>query len=100
MSHAQSMKTQFKLEDLGSKGRLRILEAIYQHGPINVSALGRRTGMNHGNVDHHIKGLIEMGLVEEKRYGSTGIRMLRPGAKRVTILLKRGMGLKIEVVKE
>ncbi|MCK4438126.1 ArsR family transcriptional regulator [Candidatus Bathyarchaeota archaeon] len=63
-------------------------------------ALGCRTGMNHGNVDHHLKSLVEMGLVEEKRYESTGIRMLRPSAKRVSILLKRGMGLKIEVVKE
>jgi DNA-binding transcriptional ArsR family regulator len=94
------MEPSFKLEDLGSKGRLRILEAIYQHGPINISALGRRCGMNHGNIDHHVKGLVEMGLVEEKRYGNMGIRMLRPGAQRVSIQLKKGAGLKIEVDKE
>ena len=56
--------------------------------------------MNYGNVDHHVKGLVKMGLVEEKRYGNMGIRMLRPGAQRVSILLKKGAGLKIEVDKE
>jgi len=94
------MEPSFKLEDLGSKGRLRILEAIYQHGPINISAVGRRCGMNYANVDHHVKGLIEMGLAEEKRYGNMGIRMLHPGAQSVSILLKKGMGLKIDLIKE
>jgi len=56
--------------------------------------------MNYGNVDHHVKGLVEMGLVEEKRYGSMGIRMLSPVAQRVSIQLKKGAGLKIEVEKE
>lgn len=90
------MQTSIKLEDLGSKGRLRILEAIYQHGPINISALGRRCGMNYGNVDHHVKILIEKGLIEEKRYGRMGIRILRPGHEQIHILLKRGMKVKIE----
>ena len=90
------MEPSFKLEDLGSKGRLRILEAIYQHGPINISALGRRCGMNYGNVDHHVEILIEKGLVEEERYGRTGIRILRPGHEQVNIQIKRGMKIKIE----
>ena len=47
-----------------------------------------------------MKGLVEMGLIEEKRYGNMGIRMLRPGAQRVSILLKKGARLKIEVERE
>jgi len=90
------MEPSFRLEDLGSRGRLRILEAIYQHGPINISAVGRRCGMNYANVDNHMKGLVEMGLVEERRYGNMGIRILRPGHEQVNIQLKRGMKTKIE----
>jgi len=93
------MEPSFKLEDLGSKGRLRILETIYQHGPINISAVGRRCEMNYENVDHHVKGLIEKGLVKQKRYDG-GIQMLQPGAQCVSIMLKKGIGLKIKVLKE
>jgi len=88
--------TSFKLEDLGSKGKLRILETIYQHGPINISAVGRRCGMNYSSVDNHVKGLVEIGLIEERTYGNMGIRMLRPGYEQVNIQLKRGMKVKIE----
>ena len=43
-----------------------------------------------------MKDPVEMELVEEKRYGSIGIRMLRPGPLCVSIQLKKDAGLKIK----
>ncbi len=37
-----------QLEDLGSVGLLRVLETVTKHGPLNISLLGRKTGLNHG----------------------------------------------------
>ena len=62
------------LEDLGSIGILRTLSTITQYGPINISHLSRKTGMNYTRVDRHVKKLTQKGLVEEKRYGN--IRMI------------------------
>ena len=86
-----------KLEDLGSKGLLRILGCIYQHGPLNMSTLSRKTGMNHSNVDTHLKKLVEFGFVEDRRNGKMGMRMIRPTVQAVIIQLKRGMKFAIEV---
>ena len=60
-----------------------------------MGLLTRKTGMNHSNVDVHLKKLTELGLVEERRYGS--IRMIRPGFQQLQIQLKRGLRTKITV---
>ena len=84
-----------KLEELGSKGCLKILEIVCQHGPLNMGLLTRKTGMNHSNVDVHLKKLTKLGLVEEKRYGN--IRMIKPRFQQIQIQLKRGLRTKITV---
>lgn len=90
------MQTTLKLEDFGSKGLLRILGTVYQHGPLNIGTLSRRTGMNHSNVDTHLKKLVEFGLVEERRYERTGMRMIAPSVQAVIIQLSRGNKVAIE----
>ena len=85
-----------KLESLGSKGILRVLETVTKHGPLNISLIGRKTDMNYKNVDAHVKKLIKLGLLEERRYGS--IRMIKPAFTSFEITLKRGLGVKLHVI--
>jgi predicted transcriptional regulator len=89
------MESSLKLEELGSKGLLRILEIITQYGPLNITHLARKTGMNSGNVDLHLKKLVKYGLVTERRYGK--IRMIRPGFDKMSIQLQGGKRTRITV---
>ena len=89
------MESSFRLEELGSKGLLRILETVTQHGPLNITHLSRKVGMNSGNVDMHLKKLVEHGLVTERRYGK--IRMIGPGFEELSIQLRRGKRTRITV---
>ncbi|MGD2201610.1 MAG: ArsR family transcriptional regulator [Candidatus Bathyarchaeota archaeon] len=57
-----------QLEDFGSLGLLKVMEIITRHGPLNISTLMRRAGMNHSNVDRHVKNLVEMWLVTAENY--------------------------------
>ena len=83
------------IEDLGSIGILRTLTTITQHGPINISHLSRKTGLNHTSADRHVKKLAQKGLVTEQRYGA--IRMIRPTFETLTVTFKRGMNVKINI---
>ncbi len=89
------MESSLKLEVFGSKGLLKILETLSQHGPLNITHLARKTGMNSGNVDLHLKKLVAYSLVTEKRYGK--IRMIRPGFTKLSIQLHRGKRTRITV---
>ena len=82
-----------QLEDFGSIGLMRVLETVTKYGPLNISLLGRKTGLNHGSCDIHVKKLIELGLVEEERYNT--IRMIKPAFDSFTIRFKRGIGPKM-----
>ena len=62
-----------RIEDLGSIGILRTLTTVTQHGPLNISNLSRKTGLNHTSVDRHVKTLAKKGLVTEQRYGTIRI---------------------------
>lgn len=84
-----------QLEDLGSAGILRVLETVSKFGPLNISLLSRKTGLNHTSVDGHVKRLIEKGLVAEKRYGA--IRMIKPAFDSFAVVFKRGMNVKLEL---
>ena len=81
------------LEDLGSVGILRVLNTVASHGPINISHLSRKTGLNHTSADRHVKMLVEKGLLEEKRYGK--IRMINPVFDSFAVVFKRGMEVKM-----
>ena len=50
-----------KLGDLGNVKILPVLETIAKHGPLNISLLFRKTGLNQTSVDGHVKKLIEKG---------------------------------------
>lgn len=89
------MESSLKLEQLGSKGLLKILETLSQHGPLNITHLARKTGMNSGNVDMHLKKLVEYSLVTERRYGK--IRMIRLRFTDLSIRLQRGKRARITV---
>ena len=80
------------IEDLGSVGILRVLATVTKDGPLNISQLGRKTGLNHGSCDQHVRRLVDMGLVMEKRYGE--MRMIRPAFDSLTVVFKKGMGVK------
>jgi DNA-binding transcriptional ArsR family regulator len=82
-----------KLESLGSVGILRVLECVTKQGSINISHLSRKTGLNHGGVDRHVKKLVELGLVEERWYGK--LRMIRPTFDSLVVLFKKGLGVRI-----
>ena len=83
------------IEDLGSIGILRTLTAITHHGPINISHLSRKTGLNYTSVDRHVTTLTHKGLVTERRYGA--IRMIRPTFETLTVTFKKGMNVKINL---
>ena len=81
------------LTDLGSVGILRVLETVTKQGTINISHLSRKTGLNHTGVDSHVRKLVELGLLEEKRYGS--IRMIKPSFDSLAVVFKKGIGVKL-----
>ena len=89
------MESSLKLKVFGSKGLLKILETLSQHGPLNITHLARKVGMNSGNVAMHLKKLVACSLVTEKRYGK--IRMIRPGFTKLSIQFHRGKRARITV---
>jgi DNA-binding transcriptional ArsR family regulator len=91
----QPQASTIHIEDLGSIGILRTLTAITHHGPINISHLSRKTGLNHTSADRHVKTLTKKGLVTETRYGA--IRMIRPTFETLTVTFKKGMNVKISL---
>ena len=83
------------LTDLGSVGIMKVLETVTEQGAINISHLSRKTGLNHTGVDRHVKKLVELGLVEEKRYGA--LRMIKPAFHEFTLRFKRGIGVTVKI---
>jgi len=83
-----------QLDDLGCVGLLRVLRIVFKNGPINISHLARRAGMNHTSIDRHVKKLIDRGVIYERRYGQ--IRMIKSTCSSLTIQFKKGMDVKIE----
>ncbi|MEB3764896.1 MAG: winged helix-turn-helix domain-containing protein [Desulfurococcales archaeon] len=57
------------LEKLCSPGRIRILRYLLEEGQANVTRIVRETGLHHKQVQHHMKVLEELGIVEERKYG-------------------------------
>ena len=81
---------QHVLEDVfGSIGRIRVLEVIVKAKDVNISPVGRKTGLNHTSVDRHVNSLKELGLIEDNLWPG-GIRMLKPAFQTLTIELKKG----------
>lgn len=52
------------LAALAHDGRSRLMDALAVHGPSTTSALAQMLGLATGSVSHHLKVLVEAGLVE------------------------------------
>jgi len=64
------------LEELfSSRGRIRVMLAVFRLGEANISRVVRETGLHHSIVARHLRKLVEAGLLEERRYGR--IRLFR-----------------------
>ena len=85
-----------RLEEFGSVGRLKILETLSKDGGLNISQLSRKTGMNHTSVDRHVRRLMDMGLVTERRYGA--IRMIEIAFESFIIRFRKKMGVSMELL--
>jgi DNA-binding transcriptional ArsR family regulator len=82
-------------ELMGSRGRIRVLKVLSESQELNISEVGRRTGMNYTSVERHLKALKEMGLLREKRYGK--IRIFEAIFKAIKISFERNRGVRVEI---
>ena len=82
-------------ELLGSRGRIRVLQVLAESRELNISEIGRRTGMNYTTVERHLERLREMGLLREKRYGK--IRIFEALFRTISIRFERGVGVRVEI---
>ncbi len=82
-------------EILGSKGRIRVLKVLSESKELNISEIGRRTGLNYSSVDKHLEKLEELGLVREKRYGK--IRIFEILFRNLDITFERDKGIKLSI---
>lgn len=60
----------FEIEDiLSSRGRIKILKILSELEEINITQISKRAMLNYETTLSHLKKLIEMGIVIEKRFG-------------------------------
>jgi DNA-binding transcriptional ArsR family regulator len=83
-------------EIFGSKGRVRIMKVLTENGELNISEIGRRTGLNYSSVNRHLSKLEELGLVKEKRYGK--VRIFETQFRELIIRFEKKRGLNISLV--
>lgn len=89
-------KAEIDVEELlGSRGRIRVLKVLSESRELNISEVGRRTGMNYTSVERHLTTLEEMGLLREKRYGK--IRIFEVTFRSLDVRFERNRGVKVEL---
>lgn len=71
------MKTLSIDEIFSSRGRVKILKVLSEREELNISAIARKSGLNHSTTDAHLRRLCELGIVEEKKFGRIRIFRLR-----------------------
>ena len=56
---------------LGSEQRLSVLRTLVRAGPdgLSIGDLGTRTGVTGSTLTHHMKILLQAGLVEQEKHG-------------------------------
>lgn len=57
------------MDILGSTGKARILKLLADVQELNITAIARKTKLNHGRLSQHLQELKELGVIAEKRYG-------------------------------
>ena len=82
-------------ELMGSRGRIRVLRVLSESRELNISEVGRRTGMNYTSVERHLEALREMGLLREKRYGK--IRIFEATFNAISVSFERNRGVRVEI---
>lgn len=88
-------RTEIDIEKLmGSRGRIRVLRVLAESGELNISEVGRRTGMNYTSVERHLKALKGMSLLREKRYGK--IRIFEALFRTIDIRFERNRGVRVD----
>ena len=88
---------------MGSIGRLKILELLANEGEVNVTAISQKTGVNHTRVKVHLESLLELNIVEEKRFGRIKIYKLNnynEASTKIGIFLRSWSKNKIERLME
>lgn len=73
-------------EVLSSKGRVKILKILIDHGELNISEIVKRSELNHSTASTHLGELKRFGMVDEKRFGRVRIFRLRLEDPRVQAL--------------
>jgi len=65
-------KTAACLAALGNAARLRVFALLVQAGPegLSVSALRNALGMPASTLAHHLRGMVDAGLVQQERRSS------------------------------
>ena len=88
---------------MGSIGRLKILELLAIEGEVNVTAISNKTGVNHARVKIHLESLLDLNIVEEKRFGRIKIYKMNAyneASKKIGIFLRSWSKSKIERLME
>lgn len=88
-----------EIEDiLSSRGRVKILRILSELEEINITQISKRAMLNHKNTLMHLKKLVEIGIVKEKRFGKIRIFKLNK-EKEITLkiidLIKTWENIKI-----
>jgi DNA-binding transcriptional ArsR family regulator len=73
-------------ELMGSRGRIRVLRVLSESRELNISEVGRRTGMNYTSVER---------LLREKRYGK--IRIFEATFRAINVSFERNRGVRVEI---
>jgi len=64
------MDEKYLIEDaLGSKARVKILNVLAKCEELTISLLIKKTRLNYNNITKHLKYLITLDLVQEKKFG-------------------------------
>ncbi|TFF90441.1 MAG: ArsR family transcriptional regulator [Promethearchaeota archaeon] len=69
------LKESYVEKILGSKPRVRILKLLAKDYELNISAIIKKTRLNHQCALRHLKKLKDLNFIQEKRFGR--IRIFR-----------------------
>ena len=75
-----------RLEDICNPVSLKVLQYVLRHGQANITRLSRETGIHHSVARKHLARLVELGILEERRYERLHIYAARLRDPRVAAL--------------
>ena len=90
LSDGEAAELERLFKALADRNRLRILNWLLQAGgePVCVCEFQPTLGISQPTVSHHLKQLVEAGLLEREKRGTFAYYSLKPGAlERVSSLL-------------